>query len=65
MSNEAPFDGQSAESLEALGKVLRFCSQRVPCKRDDCEKCERREQAWQNAIAQADEEFESQIWGAE
>ena len=63
MSNEAPFDGVSKESLEAIGKVVQLCLEAYPCKRSTCKRCRKREEAWQNAMTQADEAFESEIWG--
>lgn len=62
MSNEAPFDQQSPEALKALAKVVPMCLPGWPCKRSSCKTC-RKELAWNNALEQADMDFESQIWG--
>lgn len=62
MSNEASFDGQSQEFLQALAKVVQICLPAWPCHRSTCKHCQK-ELAWQNAMKDADETFESQIWG--
>lgn len=53
MSNEAPFDGQSQESLQALAKVVQICLPAWPCHRKDCERCVQRIR---------EDELEERIW---
>lgn len=67
MSNQAPFDGQSKESLDALehiASVTVLCTDLFPCREDGCKRCTRRELAWQNAMEQTDIS-ENDIWGIE
>lgn len=65
MSIDAPFDGQSAESLEAMSKlatVTVLCNDLFPCRKDGCKRCKKRNEAWQAEIERYDMELENALW---
>lgn len=66
MSNEAPFDGHSKESLQALARVIQLCTPDWPCRRLKCKRCRKYAEeaiAWVNP--ETYEVDENAIWGVE